>query len=80
MLYFCLLWLQSLMFLHLQGQDSLSQDYSDEKSQEQGGGLHSSPSYVITGAYIPFFVGENQRGPRARNLYSQVRTSLLQLV
>lgn len=53
MLYFHLQWLQSLMFFNLQGQDSWPQDFFDEKSQEQGGRLHSSPSYPITGAYIP---------------------------
>jgi len=80
MLYFGLLWFQSLMFLNLQGQDIQFQGFFDEKCQEHGEGLHSSPSYVITGAYMSFSVGEYLFGPRACNPVSQVRTSLRQLV
>lgn len=80
MLYLCLQWLQYLTFLNHQGQHSQPQDFFDEKNQERGGGLHSSLSYTTTGAYIPFPVKENQSGLRAQNLFSQARTSLLQLV
>lgn len=62
------------MFLNLQGQDSYSWDFFDEKSQEQGWGLHSSPSYTVT------ILLEKTNLVWGLTTSSQVRTNLLQLI